>query len=374
MQKSQRYLALDVLRGMTIAFMILVNTPGSWQYVYAPLLHAEWHGCTPTDLVFPFFLFVVGVSMFFSFAKYENSLNKATLRRVGERTFMIFIIGLFINSFPQWSQDFSQLRIMGVLQRIALAYGIAAIIVLAFSRRNILIIGTSLLFIYWAILYFLGGDDPYSLTDNVVRAFDSAVLGDRHLYMGFREGGEAIPFDPEGLLSTIPSVVSVLTGYFAAIMIKETQREKVPLKLILYGAVFTFAGWLWGLVLPINKPLWTSSYVLYTSGQAAILFGILIYIIDIKGYKKWSSFFVVFGLNPLFIYALSGIWAKALWMLIRIKDAEGNVMSGYGWLYQNVFVPLAGNLNGSLLFAITHIFFFWLIGYILYKKKIFIKV
>jgi len=371
---STRYLALDVLRGMTIAFMILVNTPGSWQYVYPPLLHADWHGCTPTDLVFPFFLFVVGVSMFFSFSKYSDGLNKQSLIKVIRRTLLIFLIGLFINSFPQWMTDYSELRIMGVLQRIALAYGLAAIIVLAFSRKGVIITGSVILILYWALLYFTGGADPYSLTGNIVGKIDQFIMGSDHLYHGFRHNGEPVPFDPEGLLSSLPAVASVLVGYLAGLLIKETEKKRVPVVLLVGGAIFTLVGLIWGVVFPINKPLWTSSYVIYTSGLAAILFGILIFFIDIKGWKSWTSFFVVFGMNPLFIFALSGIWAKTLWMLIRFENAEGNIVSGSGWLYQEIFLPLAGNINGSLLYAITHVIFFWVIGLILYKRKIFIKV
>ncbi len=371
---TTRYLALDVFRGMTIAFMILVNTPGSWQYVYAPLLHAEWHGCTPTDLVFPFFLFVVGVSMFFSFSKYSDGLNKDSLVKVLRRTLLIFLIGLFINSFPQWMTDYSQLRIMGVLQRIAVAYGLAAIIVLSFSRKWIIISTGIILFLYWALLYLFGGNDPYSLTGNLVLRVDQFILGADHLYKGFRYNGEPIAFDPEGLLSSLPAVASVLAGYLVGLLIKKAEKNKVPLLLLGLGAIFTVVGLIWGLVFPINKPLWTSSYVVYTSGLAAILFGVLIYLIDIKSYKSWTSFFVVFGMNPLFIFALSGIWARSMWMLFRIENSEGNMISASGWLFQHVFLPLAGNLNGSLLYAITHVVFFWLIGYVLYKRKIFIKV
>ncbi len=374
MQKTQRYLALDVLRGMTIAFMILVNTPGSWQFIYPPLKHATWHGCTPTDLVFPFFLFVVGVSMFFSFAKYENRLTQDSLVRIHRRFVLIFAIGLFINSYPQWITDFSELRIMGVLQRIAVAYLLASFIVLTVSRKWVIILAGIILLGYWAVLYFLGGDDPYSLTGNVTIPFDSAILGENHLYKGFRHNGQPVPFDPEGLLSSIPAVVTVLLGYLAGHIIKKTPKNKVPVKLLTYGVIFTLAGYLWSFILPLNKPLWTSSYVLYTAGLAAILFAVLIYLIDVKGYKKWTSFFVVFGLNPLFIFALSGIWAKTLWYIIRFEDVREGVITGSGWLYQHIFVPIAGNMNGSLLYAITHVVFFWFIGYILYRKKIFIKV
>lgn len=307
--------------------------------------------------------------MFFSFSKYQNSFNKDTLLHVGKRTLLIFAIGLFINSFPQWLTDYPHLRIMGVLQRIAVAYGLAAVIVLAFSRKTIALLCAVILLGYWAILYFFGTNAPYSLEGNVTIPFDSSVFGVNHLYKGF---GRA--FDPEGLLSSLPAIVTVLLGYFAGVLIKETEKNRVPLKLILFGSIAAIAGYVWGFAFPINKPLWTSSYVLYTAGLAAILFGLLIFIIDIKGYRKWTSFFVVFGMNPLFIFALSGIWAKTFSRLIRIPDVEGNTIAGSTWLYQNVFVPLAGNMNGSLLYALTHIFFFWLIGYVLYKKKIFIKV
>ena len=372
---SERYLALDVLRGMTIAFMILVNTPGSWQHVYPPLLHARWHGCTPTDLVFPFFLFVVGVSMYFSFSKYDHGLNKQSLLRIGRRVLLIFAIGLFLNSFPQWITNYSELRIMGVLQRIALAYGFAAIIALAASRKWIMIHSAWILLAYWGILWIFGGDDPYSLTGNAALTFDRAILGESHLWKGFMENGVRVAFDPEGLLSTIPAVVSVLIGYLAGMLIKQQSNKMQVIKqLVIYGAIFTAAGYIWGFAFPINKPLWTSSYVLYTAGMAAILFALLIFIIDVKGYKKWSDFFMVFGVNPLFIFALSGLWARTLSMLIRWENAEGQIVTGSGWLYNNIFVPLAGNLNGSLLYAISHVVFFWLIGYILYRNRIFIKV
>ena len=316
MRKIERFLALDVFRGMTVAFMILVNTPGSWSHIYPPLRHAAWHGCTPTDLVFPFFLFVVGASMFFSFSKYQNKLNKETLLKIGKRTLLIFVIGLFINSFPQWTTDYSQLRIMGVLQRIALAYGLAALLVLSFSRKGVALVSVVVLFLYWGLLYFLGGADPYSLEGNITSTADAAVLGQQHLYSGF-----GIPFDPEGLFSTIPAVITVVLGYFAGMLISVTERNRVPLKLAAFGAILTLLGWLWGFILPINKLLWTSSYVLYTGGIAALLFALLIYIIDLKKYKKWTSFFIVFGMNPLFIYALSELWAQTFYQfdLLHLK-------------------------------------------------------
>ena len=370
MNSSQRYLALDVLRGMTIATMITVNTPGSWAHIFAPLEHSKWHGCTPTDLVFPFFLFVVGVSMFFSFSKYNSTLNKDSLIKIGKRTLLIFAIGLFLNSFPQWMTDYSKLRILGVLQRIAIAYGIGSLIVLAFDRKYLPYIGASILLIYWGILYYFGGADPYSLVGNAAVPFDKAIIGDSHLYHGF-----GITFDPEGLLSTIPAIATVIFGYLTGAIIKKTQKNKVPQRLSVYGFGCVIAGYLWSLWLPINKPLWTSSYVIYTAGWALMVLALLICIIDLKGYTKWTSFFTVFGMNPLVIFALSGLYARAISRFIQVTEADGTVVNGYTWLYQHVFAPLTADPKvSSLLFALTHIVMFWLIGLVLYKKKIFIKV
>lgn len=368
MNNPQRYLALDVFRGMTIATMITVNNPGSWSHIYAPLKHSEWHGCTPTDLVFPFFLFIVGVSMFFSFSKNNSTLNSKSLLKVLKRTAFIFIIGLFLNSFPQWQTDYSKLRIMGVLQRIALAYGIGAVIVLSFNKKYLPYIAISILLIYWGILYFLGGAEPYSLNNNIAPKVDSFLIGEAHLYKGF-----GIPFDPEGLLSTFPSISTVILGFIIGGLISRLERTRIPIFLLLYGVAGLIIGITWGQFFPINKPLWTSSYVIYTAGWACIIMAFLIWIIDLKGYTKWTSFFVVFGMNPLFIFALAGVWARILTRLIKIHQ-DDTVITGYNWLYQNIFLPLAGELNGSLLFALSHIAVFWFICYILYKKRIFIKV
>jgi predicted acyltransferase len=368
MATNQRYIALDVFRGMTIATMIMVNNPGSWSYVYAPLRHAAWHGCTPIDLVFPFFLFVVGVSMFFSFSKYEYRLDSKLLLKIFKRTAIIFLIGLFLNSFPQWQQDFSQLRILGVLQRIALAYGLGSLIVLSVCRNLLPCISVLILMAYWGILYFVGGAEPYTLQGNAAAVVDRFMLEDSHLYHGF-----GIPFDPEGFLSAIPSVVTVLIGYMAGFLISGTEKEKVPLKFVLFGAVGIGAGLLWDPVFPINKPLWTSSYVLYSAGWALVLMAFLIWIIDLKGYRNWTKIFVVFGMNPIFIFTLSGVWARVLTRIIKINDGEKGV-NGYEWLFRNVFQPIAGQMNGSLLFALSHIVVFWLICYVMYKKKILIRI
>ena len=369
MDTSKRLISLDVLRGLTIALMILVNTPGSWSFIYAPLKHAAWHGCTPTDLVFPFFLFIVGMSVYFSFKKYDTSLSKATASKIIKRTLIIFLIGLALNLYPYF--NFEKVRIMGVLQRIALAYGAGAMLCLAFKRQKLLIILAGILLGYWALLYFGAASDPYSLEENVVRKFDLFLFGEHHIYKGF-----GIPFDPEGLLSSIPAIGTVIIGYLIGQVIDiETSIKLKMKKLIIYGIIMVVLGGVWALAFPINKPLWTSSYVLYTAGLGTLFLALLIYIIDYKNYRAWSKPFVHFGSNPLFIFVFSGLYAKTISYLIKIPVPESSTpISFYNYLFTKVFAPTFGNMNGSLMFAISHIIVFWFICYILYKNKIFIKI
>jgi predicted acyltransferase len=368
MRTTKRLIALDVLRGLTIALMIMVNNPGSWSYVYPPLLHSKWHGCTPTDLVFPFFLFIVGVSMWYSFKKYGDGATKKGLLKVLKRFLVIFLLGLFLNAFPKF--DFENLRIFGVLQRIAIAYAIAAVSCMIFNSKQLLIVFALILVGYWGLLYFGGGsEDTYGLASNIVRKVDLFIFGENHIYKGF-----GIPFDPEGLLSSIPSVATVLIGYFSGRIIEFAGDTLQAIKkLAMYGTVAVIIGLLWDNLFPINKALWTSSYVLYAGGLAMLFLALLLWLIDIKGIKKWSNPFIHFGTNPLFIYVFSGIFVDITFM-IKTTNSSGKIISGHGYLYENIFIPIAGNMNGSLLFAITLIFFFWLLTYILYKKKIFIKI
>ncbi len=365
---AKRLIALDVLRGLTIALMIMVNTPGSWAYVYAPLRHAKWHGCTPTDLVFPFFLFIVGVSMWFSFKKYGEGFTKQGFVKIVKRFSIIFLLGLFLNAFPKF--DFENLRVLGVLQRIAIAYGIAAILCMQFNYKQLVGVVVFILLGYWGLLYFGGSNDVYSLTFNMARKVDLAILGENHIYKGF-----GIPFDPEGLLSSLPSVATVLLGYFTGRLIENSKDVTLAIKkMMLIGVVSAVLGWFWGYLLPINKPLWTSSYVLYTGGLALLLLAFLLWVIDVKGLNRWSRPFIHFGTNPLFIFMFSILYVKVMIYLVKITTSEGTIVNGYSYLYTNGFVPVAGNMNGSLLFAISHIIFFWFLTYVLYKKKIFIKI
>jgi len=369
MEKPKRLMALDAFRGLTIATMITVNTPGSWSHVYAPLLHSKWHGCTPTDLVFPFFLFAVGVAMFFAFGKFNHQLNAEAGKKIIKRTLIIFGIGLLLNAFPFYHIKFENLRIMGVLQRIALAYGIGSFLCLTLNKTRLLYLSGAILFSYWGLVYFFGGENPYSLEGNPTMAFDTMILGASHMYKGF-----GITFDPEGLFSTLPAIVTVILGYLTGALISKSEKKRIVPKLLVFGAFGVILGLVWSLGFPINKPIWSSSYVIYTAGLAQLLMAVMIYLIDILDYKKWAHPFLVFGMNPLFIFVLSAVWVKIIVYVVHFADDAGKVMNGYSWLYQNGFASWAGPLNGSLLFALSHILVYWLIVLYLYWKRIFIKI
>jgi len=369
MKTGKRLLSLDAFRGLTIAGMILVNTPGSWSHVYPPLLHAKWHGCTPTDLVFPFFLFIVGVSMWFSFKKHNHQLSTGSFKKLAKRAALIFLIGLFMNIFPFFTTSFETFRIMGVLQRIAVAFFFGAIFCLSVPTKWLPFVLGIILLGYWGIMAAFGGADPYSLEGNFAKTIDLSILSEGHMYKGF-----GIPFDPEGLMSSLPAIGTVIIGFLVGRMIeKSTSISKSIRALVGSGILAIVIGILWHQVFPINKPLWTSSYVLYTAGIACILLSIFLWMIEFKGWKQWASPFVVFGMNPLFIYALSIIWVKIMLYVLKWKQ-NGTTTNGYSWLYRQVFVPMAGELNGSFLFAIYHVAIFWFIAWIMWKRKIFIKV
>lgn len=370
---SKRLSSLDAFRGFTIALMILVNTPGSWAHVYAPLRHAKWHGCTPSDLIFPFFLFIVGVAMRFSFEKFETCRTAMARKTILGRAVTIFIIGLLLNAYPFIRQDWdwSSLRIMGVLQRIGLAYGIAGFMILKADIRHIIANVLALLMGYWLLLWIWGwytGVDPYGLETSLVRRIDILLLGETHLW-----GGTGIRFDPEGLMSTFPAVGTILIGFLVGTMIRTaTDLSDNAKRMAVLGAILVIFGWLWGWVFPINKQLWTSSYVLYTGGIATLLLSLFYWVIDARGWKRWSFPLVIFGTNSLFVFAGSGAWVKTI---ISTKfTLDGTSVSGYSYLYKTLFQPWAGDLNGSLLFALFHVFMWWLVLAWLYRKKIFIKI
>ncbi len=376
-----RFYSLDVFRGATVALMILVNNPGSWSYIYPPLEHAKWHGCTPTDLVFPFFLFAVGNAMAFVMPRFTD--NKQFWKKVVKRTVLIFGIGLLLNWFPfvKWQEGtlvmkpLEQIRILGVLPRIALAYFFASVIIRYLGSRGAFVAGTVILLLYWWLCIAFGQPgDPFSIEGYFGIAVDKAILGESHMYHG-----EGVAFDPEGITSTLTAIVQVVFGYLAGeYIITKGKNTDMLANFMVIAALLVFTAFCWDIVFPINKKIWTSSYVLYTTGLAMMVLGVLMYWIELKSVKGWwTRFFDVFGKNPLFIFVLSGVWVK-LYALARIpdgiKDGKEVFINAYSWLFKYVFQPTFGNYPGSLLFAIFHVLVFWLIGSILDRKKIYIRV
>lgn len=365
-EKPQRLYALDIFRGMTIFFMIIVNSPGSWSHVYAPLRHAEWDGLTPTDLVFPFFVYIVGVAMSFSFKKYDESSNPMAWHgKILRRTALIFLVGLLLNWFPFFNQSIAELRIFGVLQRIALAYGLGALIVIHCPRKGLPAVFASILGIYYVLLLTFGGEDPLSLEDNAVRGLDLWLVGEAHVY-----GGYGIPFDPEGLLSTLPSVGTVLFGYWIGLLLQSRDDVRAKLKsLIPYGVFATIIGIAWNFAgCPINKPIWSSSYVLVAGGLATLFLIGLIFVLDFKQWRSWAWVFEAFGKNPLASYVAS---SAIIEILGTLKIGEQGV---YGWMYATVFQNIIGNAAGSLLQAIAYAMSIWILAWLLHRKNIVIKL
>lgn len=371
--KRQRYLSLDVLRGLTIALMVLVNTPGSWSSIYAPFKHASWHGFTLTDLVFPTFLFVVGNAMSFSMRKFKEKTDAIFLQKVFKRTLLIFGIGLFLSAFPffHWengqltTDNLSGMRIMGVLQRIALCYLFASLMVRYLSLKGVAVLSVALLFAYWGIMYYFGDPAaPFSMHGNAALKFDLLIFPPDNLWTGF-----GFPFDPEGLLSTLPAIVSVIGGYFAGIFIQKSGNTMQTVwKMVIAGIVLLILGQIWNMVFPINKAIWTSSFVLFAIGWDLLLIAALILIIEVASIKNWTYFFQVFGKNPLFIFVMSGVFV-ILMGLIRVGGT-----SLKGWIYQNGYTSWLADYNASLAFAISYVLFMWLLGYWMDKKNIYIKV
>jgi predicted acyltransferase len=371
---NQRFTALDVFRGMTICLMIIVNTPGNGATTWSPLLHAKWHGFTPTDLVFPSFLFAVGNAMSFVLLKWDNLPQQKVLWKIFKRTAIIFLLGYLMYWFPfvKWDKanqlvfaPFEDTRVFGVLQRIALCYGIASLMIYYMKPTAALIMSIVFLFVYWALLYAFGdAADPLGMQGNFGSVIDRWLLNERHLYHG-----EGVAFDPEGLLSTMPAVANVVAGYTAGRFIQQKGNTYEGLsKLLLAGALLLFAAYCWDLTFPINKKLWTSSFVLHTVGLDCIIISIIIYIINFRQKTRWTYFFEVFGRNPLFIYLLSELGATLLYFFRT--DPRTTV---YQWLYKNIFQH-PGDYIGSFLFAATAMLLCWLVGYFLDKRKVYVRV
>ena len=369
--RSTRVISLDVFRGLTIAAMILVNNPGSWTHVYGPLRHAEWHGWTFADMVFPFFLFIVGAAITFSFGnKLERGVKKQSLYiKIIRRTLILFALGLFLNAFPLF--ELSTLRIPGVLQRIAVCYLITSVIFLNATWKGQLAWATGLLLFYWAIMEWIPvpgtGAGLYEKGSNLAAYIDSILLRG-HMWPQTRT------WDPEGLISTIPAISTTLFGVLTGHWLRSdrTPRDKT-IRLLVIGGVAVLVGALWHFLLPINKSLWTSSYSVLMAGLASLCLSVIYYLVDVRGNKRWIQPAKVYGMNAIAVYVLAGITARLLY-LIKITGADGNTITIKAWIYNNLFASWLGDLNGSLANAIAFIIVMYLCMLVLYKKKIFIKI
>lgn len=365
-----RLVSLDVFRGLTIAAMLIVNNPGTWSAIYAPLRHAPWHGWTPTDLIFPFFLFIVGVAMVFSLAtqRARGASRTQLLTRAAKRALIIFVLGLLLHAFPDFL-DIATLRIPGVLQRIALAYLAAAPIVLWLDARGRAVVTVVLLLGYWALLTLVpvpgGAAGVLEPGADLGAWIDRAVFGTEHLWSQSRT------WDPEGLLSTLPAVATVLLGVFTG---EWLHSDREPLEktvgLFVAGSIGLVAGIAWGAVFPINKSLWTSSYVVFTAGMACHTLALCYWMVDIRGWRRWAMPFVVFGMNAIAAFFLSGLFARMLGLIHVGPDG----VSLKGWIYETLFASWLAPVNASLAFALVFTTFWLGIMALLYRRRIFIKV
>lgn len=374
-QKPNRFLSLDVFRGLTICLMIVVNTPGTGANLFPYLVHANWFGFTLADLVFPSFLFAMGNAMSFSMRKLKLLSPGFVWKKILRRTFLIFLIGYLMYWFPfiqqgvdgSWGlKPFSQTRVMGVLQRIALCYFFASLIFYYFSQKVALIISAFTLLAYWGILYLFGETGgELAMATNAVTRFDLSILGEGHMYKR-----DSILFDPEGILSTLPSIVNVIAGYIAGVFIQQKGKTYEGIsKLLIAGFLIASLALWWDLVFPISKKLWTSSFTLYTIGLDLSIMAVLIYAIELKKVKFGLTFFDVFGKNPLFIYVFSEVFYV---FLRQIRTTSG--LDLFEWVSERIFQIVFPGSLGAFITALAFMFLCWYLGWWLNKKRIYIKI
>ncbi len=377
---KERFYSLDVFRGMTVALMILVNNPGTWDAIYTPLEHAKWNGCTAADLVFPFFLFAVGNAMAFVIPAMEKAGTAFFLRKILKRFCIIFLIGLTLNWLPffKWEDDhlifmkWENVRIMGVLQRIAIANLFAALLIYFLKIRWAAIISVLILIIYSGITIYFHAHIP---ENRFGAAVDAAILGESHMYKGL-----GYAFDPEGLVTGITPIVQIVFGYVAGWYIRKMGKNMRMISgLWIAGIAAMVLGYAWNLFSPMSKNIWSSSYVVFTTGFAMVIIGLLVYLIEILGIKGFlAKFFDTFGKNPLFIFVLSGFLPRVL-RLFRIEggieDGKMKYYTPFEALYHHFIQPLfVDERNASLLYAVLFILFMWAIAWWMDKKKIYVKV
>ncbi|WP_281541720.1 acyltransferase family protein [Maribacter aestuarii] len=360
---KDRIISVDIFRGATIILMVLVNTPGTWSNVYAPFLHAPWHGYTPTDLVFPFFLFIVGTSIVFS---YQNkTVNAGVYKKITIRTLKLIGLGLFLGAFTvslPFIKDWADIRFPGVLQRIGVVFFFAAIMFINFKWRTLIIITAILLIGYWLLMTLVPVNGMESTLDrapnNLANWLDVQVFG-THNYKA--------DYDPEGLLSTIPSIASSLLGIFTGLILASKQEKKATLLMGIGGSLLII-GHLWDIIFPINKALWTSSFVLVTAGWANLVLALIYYLTDVKKIE-FGSIFRYIGANAIIVYFLSSFIAKVMGQ-IEVGDT-----SLHGWLFRKIYVHDFMSMEmSSLLYALSVVTFYCFLAYFLYQRKIFIKV
>ncbi len=379
--KTERLLSLDFFRGLTVASMILVNNPGSWGNIYAPLEHAEWNGCTPTDLIFPFFLFIIGVSIAYAMGskKLDQASHNRTILKALKRALILFGLGFILAIFPRNFATYDlidaikNVRIPGVLQRISLVFFIAAFIFLKSSEKTIFKTIVVILVGYWILMMFVPvpglGYANLEKETNLGAWLDRTILTEAHLWKS------SITWDPEGILSTFPAVATALFGVLVGIYLKKKDiaaANKIAW-LFSIGVFATLAGLIWDLNFPINKALWTSSYVLYTGGLATIILALCYWIIDVNKYNNFTKPFVIYGVNAITVFFVSGLMPRLVNM-IKVELPDGEEIGALSWVYQTFFVPYFSPINASLAYAITFIMFFFVILWFMYKKNIIIKV
>lgn len=387
--KNKRLLALDVLRGITIAGMLLVNDPGSWARIYAPLKHADWNGLTPTDLVFPFFMFIMGISTYISLRKTEFAFTANMGKKILRRSLLIWAIGLsvawlslttrglvrgewmnlpFFERLWHAATQFDHLRILGVMPRLGICYGVASLVAVTMKHKYIPYFILTLLVGYFLLLFFGNGfESNVKEHYNVLSVVDKAILGVNHMY------GSGKMIEPEGILSTLPCIAHVLIGFCCGRLLMEEKDLNAKIELLfIIGTILTFTGFLLSYGCPINKKIWSPTYAITTCGLASTLLALLVWLIDKKGYKSWTRFFQVFGVNPLFLYVLGGVLSIFMGYLPMPFVAQELSIKGY--IYQEGLVPLLGEYPGSFAFALLFVAACWWIGLQLFKRKIYIKI